>query len=82
MHWNEAEIREIKLEMKNRKVDLAEKLSRRIGVDTTSIKEKIREIEAKNKIKRMASGIKDELKKHRGRRFRKYGRKFKGWVKN
>lgn len=82
MEWNETEIGEIKLELENKRTGLAEKLSRRIGVDTESVRDKIHEIRAKEKVKRMASGIKGTLKKHRGRRIRKYGTKVKKWIRD
>lgn len=50
---------------------MVERLSNRIGVDRESIRRKIEELELKERIKRLARGAKRNVKKHRGRRFRK-----------
>ncbi len=77
MNWSKSEINSIKIALSGGRYSLVEDLSSRLGVDKESIRGKIREIELKQRIRRSAEGVKDSLKEHRGRRFRKYGGKLK-----
>ncbi len=77
MNWSKSEINSIKMALPRRRYGLAERLSNRLGVDKESIEGKIKELELKKRIRKSAKGVKDSLKKHRGRRFRKYGGKLK-----
>jgi hypothetical protein len=53
INWEESDVREIKLELKREKWNLAERLSRRFGVDTESVRQKIREIELTERLHKL-----------------------------
>ncbi|KXA98046.1 hypothetical protein AKJ39_02600 [candidate division MSBL1 archaeon SCGC-AAA259J03] len=70
------------MELSVERHDSVERLSNRLGVDEASVRDKIEEIKLREKIRKLARGTKDRLKKHRGRRFKKYGTKIKRKVRS
>lgn len=61
INWSKSDINEIKVSLERERPNTAERLSRRLGVDTESVKEKIREIEIKENVRKLAGNFKERL---------------------
>jgi hypothetical protein len=55
VNWSDSEIEEMKIEIDGTRRNKAERMSRRLGVDTESVKEKMKEMEIGRRLRKIAS---------------------------